>query len=85
MATPRATQQSQLLWSSLWSDTCWDIDEDAITSHDDHDISAKEASSDILNLLQKRLPPYVVNCFMVSGFDSIDVITSMDVSEKPGN
>ena len=55
MATPRATQQSQLLWSSLWSDTCSDMDEDAITSHDDCDISAKEASSDILNLLRVQL------------------------------
>lgn len=32
-----------------------------------------------------KLPEYVVNCFLTSGFDIVDVIMSMDISENPGN
>lgn len=40
---------------------------------------------DVIALMRERLPPYVVNCLLASGFDVVDVIMSMDVSDKPGN
>lgn len=38
-----------------------------------------------MELLKQKLPPYIVNCFKSSGFDEIDVISEMDISEKSGN
>ena len=29
--------------------------------------------------------PYVVKCFIAAGFDTLEVITKMDISNKPGN
>jgi hypothetical protein len=49
--------------------------------------STTEASSelDVIALMHERLPQYVVNCLLASGFDVPDVIMSMDVSDKPDN
>ena len=38
-----------------------------------------------MELLEQKLPSYIVNCFKSSGFDEIDVISEMDISEKAGN
>lgn len=35
--------------------------------------------------MREKLPPYVVRCFLASGFDTAEVISSMDASENPGN
>ena len=38
-----------------------------------------------VDVLKARLPVYIVNCFLISGFDTHDVVASMDVSNQPGN
>ena len=38
-----------------------------------------------LSLLKQKLPPYVVNCILSSGFDEIEVLCSMDIDQKRGN
>ena len=50
-------------------------------------LQSTEASSelDVIALMRQRLPQYVVNCLLASGFDVADVIMSMDVSDKPDN
>ena len=40
---------------------------------------AYNLEADAVKLLESKLPPYVVNC--VKGFDNVDPICSMDVSE----
>lgn len=35
--------------------------------------------------LKAKLPDYIVKCFIVAGFDTLDVISQMDVSNVPGN
>ena len=36
-------------------------------------------------LMQDRLPSYAVNCLLAAGYDSADVICSMNTSEEPDN
>ena len=38
-----------------------------------------------IEMLKAKLPAYVVNCFLVSGFDTHEVVTTMDVTNQPGN
>lgn len=38
-----------------------------------------------IEILKTKLPEYVVNCFLISGFDTQDVVATMDVSNQPGN
>ena len=40
---------------------------------------ADNLEADAVKLLESKLPPYVVNC--VKGFDNVDALCSMDVSE----
>jgi len=40
---------------------------------------------DVVDLMKKELPEYVANCLLVSGYDDLDVLCSMDVSESPKN
>ena len=35
--------------------------------------------------LQNELPEYVVESFMVTGYDTLQVISKMDTSNYPGN
>ena len=35
--------------------------------------------------MRLRLPAYIVNCLLVAGFDTLDVIAKMDVGQEPGN
>ena len=35
--------------------------------------------------MKKSLPSYVVKCFTAAGFDTLEVIAKMDVSDHPGN
>ena len=43
------------------------------------------AEGEAHHLLTESLPMYVVKCFTAAGFDTIDVISKMDVSTEPGN
>ena len=36
---------------------------------------------DVLELMEKQLPRYVVNCLQAAGYDDLEVIASMDVAE----
>ena len=40
---------------------------------------------DVKQLMKERLPPYAVNCLLATGYDSADVIYSMNTSEEPDN
>lgn len=40
---------------------------------------------DAISLMKEALPEYVVNCFLAAGYDTTEVITTMDISESPGN
>ena len=35
--------------------------------------------------MRDNLPPYIVRCFLAAGFDTTEVISSMDTSEDTGN
>ena len=53
-------------------------------AENDKDI-ADSPEDDAMKSLEKKLPPYVVNCLKTAGFDSVDAICSMDVSERREN
>ena len=40
---------------------------------------------DVDVLMNERFPPYVVQCLLTAGFDTAEVISSMDSCENPGN
>ena len=40
---------------------------------------------DLIKLMRERLPTYIVNCFLAAGYDSEEIIISMDVSNRKGN
>ena len=42
---------------------------------------AGDLEVDVLELMKKRLPRYVVNCLQAAGYDDLEVIASMDVAE----
>ena len=48
-------------------------------------IIGESKTAKVMELLEQKLPTYIVNCFKSSGFDEIDVISEMDISEKAGN
>ena len=35
--------------------------------------------------MKDALPPYIVKCFTTAGFDTMQVILKIDVSDEPGN
>ena len=49
------------------------------------DMDNSDGIDDDESFMQDKLPPYVVKCFLAAGFDTPDVIASMDTSENPGN
>lgn len=40
---------------------------------------------DVKEFMKEKLPSYVVRCFLAAGFDTAEVIASMDPSDDPGN
>ena len=44
-----------------------------------------EDHSDLINVMRERLPTYIVNCFLAASYDSEEIITSMDVTNRKGN
>ena len=44
-----------------------------------------EPSIDVRGLMKQKLPEYVVKCLMSAGYDEIEVLSTMNTSEKQGN
>ena len=42
-------------------------------------------NEELLTPMHTKLPEYVVKCMLAAGFDVVEVITSMDISNEPGN
>lgn len=40
-----------------------------------------DRDEDVVKLMQERLPLYIVNCFVASGFDSTEAICCMNISD----
>lgn len=40
---------------------------------------------DVIELMKQKLPDYVVKCLLSAGYDEIEVLSTMDTSEKQGN
>lgn len=40
---------------------------------------------DVVELMKANLPPYIVRCFLAAGYDTLEVISSMDITENKGN
>ena len=47
--------------------------------------SATSLEVDIFTLMDKRLPSYVMNCLKAAGFDELEVIASMDITDGEEN
>jgi len=47
--------------------------------------SYESCLTEALQVMKAKLPEYVVNCFVASGYDTLSVISEMDVSSDPGN
>ena len=45
----------------------------------------KEEEYDVISLMERRLPRYVVNCFRAAGYDEIQIVASMDTSDREMN
>ena len=54
---------------------------------DVHPDPASLSDEDFLALMHDKLPPYVVKrvCMLAAGFDVVEVVALMDLSDKPGN
>ena len=48
-------------------------------------LSQNRPSDNVESLMREKLPAYVVKCLLAAGFDSAEVISSMDVTEGPKN
>lgn len=48
-------------------------------------IATCDKTCDVITLMKQRLPGYIVNCFMSSGYDEMEVISTMDTSERKDN
>ena len=49
------------------------------------EIPDKAGEIDIVELMEERLPPYVVRCFLAAGYDTPEVISSMDICGNESN
>ena len=47
--------------------------------------SYESRSNEAIKVMKRKLPEYIVNCFIASGFDTLAIISEMDISSKPGN
>ena len=57
-----------------------------LNSKDDaQDLSDESLVREAVTMMRRNLPEYVVNCFVAAGYDTLDIIAEMDVSDKPGN
>lgn len=44
-----------------------------------------EAENQAQQLMKEKLPLYVVKCFIAAGFDTLEVIAEMNISNEAGN
>ena len=44
--------------------------------------SSNEPTIDVLEMMKQKLPEYVVKCLISAGYDEIEVLSTMDTSEK---
>lgn len=44
-----------------------------------------EPTIDVIKIMKQKLPEYVVKCLISAGYDEIEVLSTMDTSEKQGN
>lgn len=51
----------------------------------EHESTYEGQQREALLLMQRKLPQYVINCFVAAGFDTIDAIATMDISKNPEN
>ena len=57
-----------------------------LDSEDDAQNHSDEAlTREALTMMRMKLPEYIVNRFVAAGYDTLDVIAEMDMSDKPGN
>ena len=49
------------------------------------ELSTTSLEVDILALMDKRLPTYVTNCLKAAGYDELEIIASMDITDGEGN
>lgn len=58
-----------------------------LDSKDDahEDLSDESLVREAVTMMRRNLPEYIVNRFVAAGYDTLDIIAEMDVSDKPGN
>jgi len=58
-----------------------------LDSKDDaqEDLSDESLVREAVTMMRRNLPEYIVNRFVAAGYDTMDIIAEMDVSDKPGN
>ena len=61
------------------------IEKNMVQDQDHDKVTAINPEVDVIELIEKKLPPYVVNSLKAAGFDSVDAICSMDVCERREN
>ena len=49
------------------------------------EVQENKMNARVIRLMKQKLPPYIVNCVVSAGFDEVEVLSSMDTSENPGN
>ena len=49
------------------------------------DDSYTQQVNEAVTAMEKKLPPYVINCFLAAGFDTLTAIATIDTSKSPGN
>ena len=79
---PTNSQSFQLGFDEI-DDT--DFDLSSIFSQSSTSAVTCNESRDLLKKMKSYLPSYITNCFLAAGFDSAEVIASMDLSTKLGN
>ena len=61
------------------------VDPDHTEAHTQPDDHLSDAEKEALLLMRGALPSYVTKCFTAAGFDTVEVIKKMDVSDDPAN
>ena len=42
-------------------------------------------TTEAISVMRRKLPGYVVECFVAAGYDTLAVVGDMDISHEPGN
>ena len=49
-----------------------------VDAHSDKGEEKSSAEADLISLLHSKLPQYIVNCFITTGYDTVAVIKDID-------